>query len=207
MAALSHNNDNQEKTKLIIEAAQKRFGVYGLMKTTMREIATDLNMSKGLLYYYFPDKEHLYKAVVEKEQNEFLEILKINIDKNPDPEENMREYVNLRMSYFKSLLNLNRLSFDSSKEIKSIMSDVWIEFRNNEIAVIKKVIKNGIDKGIFNISKVDESAILFVDLLKGLRNMEINKKRIFFIDEIEYDLLSKKSNDFVEIFIKGLKYR
>lgn len=207
MVAVSHSNDNQEKTKLIIEAAQKRFGVYGLMKTTMREIATDLNMSKGLLYYYFPDKEHLYKAVVEKEQNEFLEILKENIDKNPDPDENLREYVNLRMSYFKSLLNLNRLSFDSSKEIKSIMSDVWIGFRNKEIEVIKKVIKKGIDKGIFNISKIDESAILFVDLLKGLRNMEINKKRIFFIDEIEYDLLSKKSNDFVEIFIKGLKYR
>ncbi|NVO11939.1 MAG: TetR/AcrR family transcriptional regulator [Bacteroidales bacterium] len=207
MVAASHSNDNQEKTKLIIEAAQKRFGVYGLMKTTMREIATDLNMSKGLLYYYFPDKEHLYKAVVEKEQNEFLEILKDKIEKNPDPEENLKEYVNLRMSYFKSLLNLNRLSFDSSEEIKSIMSDVWIEFRNKEIAIIKKVLKKGIDLESFNISKVDESAILFVDLLKGLRNMEINKKRIFFIDEIEYDLLSKKSNDFVEIFIKGLKYR
>lgn len=53
----------------------------------------------------------------DKEQNEFLEILKENIDKNPDPEENLREYVNLRMSYFKSLLNLNRLIFDISKKI------------------------------------------------------------------------------------------
>ena len=207
MVTISHSSDSTEKINLIIESAQKRFGVYGLIKTTMREIAADLNMSKGLLYYYFPDKEHLYKAVVEKEQNEFLEILKNKIQANPDPEENIREYVNLRMSYFKSLLNLNRLSFDASKEIKSIMGDVWIEFRNKEIEVIKKVIKKGVDNGIFNVSKVDESAALFVDLLKGLRNMEINKKRIFFIDEIEYDALSKKSNDFVELFIRGLKYR
>jgi len=206
MITVPHSSDNPEKIKLIIESAQKRFGVFGLMKTTMREIASDLNMSKGLLYYYFPDKEHLYIAVIEKEQNEFLKILEDNIDNNPDPEENLKDYVNLRMSYFKSLLNLNRLSFDASTEIKSIMGDVWIKFRNKEIEIIKKVIKKGANKGIFNVSAVDKSAELFVDLLKGLRNMEINKKRIFFIDDIEYDTLSTKSNDFVEIFIKGLKY-
>ena len=62
MVAISHSNDYTEKIDQIIESAQKRFGIFGLMKTTMREIAEDLNMSKGLLYYYFPDKEHLYKA-------------------------------------------------------------------------------------------------------------------------------------------------
>ena len=59
------------KTDLIIEAAQKRFGLYGVEKTSMREIANDLKLSKASLYYYFPDKESLYKAVVEKEQKEF----------------------------------------------------------------------------------------------------------------------------------------
>jgi AcrR family transcriptional regulator len=207
MVAVSHSNDNQEKTKLIIEAAQKRFGVYGLMKTTMREIAADLNMSKGLLYYYFHDKENLYKAVVEKEQKEFLELLRINIHKNPEPEDVLKEYVNMRMSYFRSLLNLNRLSFDASKEIKSIMGDAWIEFRNKEIEIIKTVIQNGVDKGIFLVPNIVDTATLFVDLLKGLRYMEINKKQIFFIDENEYNTLSKKSNDFADLFIKGLKYR
>ncbi len=36
------------------------------------EIANDLHMTKGALYYYFPGKENLYEAVIEKEQNEFL---------------------------------------------------------------------------------------------------------------------------------------
>jgi AcrR family transcriptional regulator len=200
-------SDNPEKINLIIESAQKRFGVFGLMKTTMREIAGDLNMSKGLLYYYFPDKEHLYKSVVEKEQQEFLEMLNNRIKEDSDPEANLREYVNLRMSYFRSLLNLSRLSFDASKELKSIMGDVWINFRNNEVEIIKKVILKGIKKGLFNVDKIDDTSALFVDVLKGLRNMEINKKRIFIIDDSEYEDLSRKSNDFVDIFINGLKYR
>ena len=68
MTTQSHNIENTEKINLIVNAAQKRFGVFGLLKTTMQEIASDLCLSKGLLYYYFPGKEHLYKAVVEKEQ-------------------------------------------------------------------------------------------------------------------------------------------
>jgi len=41
MASIFGSNNNQEKTKLIIEAAQKRFFVYGLMKTIIYEVATD----------------------------------------------------------------------------------------------------------------------------------------------------------------------
>ena len=68
--------DNIEKKEAIIKVAQEQFGLYGYKKTSMMEIADALGMSKGLLYYYFPDKEHLYTAVVEKEFMEFKKELK-----------------------------------------------------------------------------------------------------------------------------------
>ena len=71
--------DKTNKMQQIIDVAQKRFGVYGLEKTSMREIAEDLNLSKASLYYYFPDKESLYRAVVEKEQDEFIAKISENI--------------------------------------------------------------------------------------------------------------------------------
>ena len=49
----------------ILEAATRRFAHFGMAKTTMSEIAKDLNFSKALLYYYFPDKNSLYSAVFE----------------------------------------------------------------------------------------------------------------------------------------------
>jgi TetR/AcrR family transcriptional repressor of mexJK operon len=54
------------KREMILEAALKRFSRYGLAKTTMGEIARDLDMSKGSLYYYFPDKDRIYVAVIER---------------------------------------------------------------------------------------------------------------------------------------------
>ena len=86
------------KVQLIIEVAQKRFGLYGVEKTSMREIADDLKLSKASLYYYFPDKESLYKAVVEKEQNEFLDRISEKILNIREPELLLREYVSIHVS-------------------------------------------------------------------------------------------------------------
>ena len=82
MVQIIHRGDNLEKTNEILAAAQKRFGMYGLDKTSVSEIAADLNMSKGSIYYYFPDKDSLYMAVVEKEHTEFLETVEESIGQN-----------------------------------------------------------------------------------------------------------------------------
>ena len=58
--------EQDQKREGILEAALKRFKRFGLAKTTMEEIAKDLEISKGSLYYYFPDKDRIYVAVVEK---------------------------------------------------------------------------------------------------------------------------------------------
>jgi len=79
MVRLIHDGAGITQLDRILSVAQTRFGLYGFEKTTMREIAEELNVSKGSLYYYFPDKENLYKAVVEKEQEEFLKLFRNKI--------------------------------------------------------------------------------------------------------------------------------
>ena len=63
------------KVTAIIEAARKRFAHYGLTKTTMNEIAADIGMSKASLYYYFPDKENLFVAVIGQDFDEFVQTI------------------------------------------------------------------------------------------------------------------------------------
>ena len=65
-------NLSGEKTQNILSAARRRFAHYGFSKVTMDEIAGDVEMGKASLYYYFPTKEDLFKAVVIQEQNEFV---------------------------------------------------------------------------------------------------------------------------------------
>ena len=193
------------KVARILEVAQKRFGLYGVEKTAMREIADDLRLSKASLYYYFPDKESLYRAVVEKEQAEFLSKISERMVRIQEPEQLLREYVTVRLAYFRTLLNLSRLRLESYADLKPVFRETIRLFKAREMEIIKKIFEKGINAGIFSIKDTDQTASLFLDLLKGLRISVVNDKSTLFIENEEYEGLLEKTMVFTDIFIKGLK--
>lgn len=196
-----------KKSAEILKAAQQRFGVYGLRKTSMKEIAEDLNISKAALYYYFPDKEHLYKAVVQKEHKEMLKVLKEITKTIDDPATALKEYVDLRLTYFKTVLNLNQLRVEELKKVNPFFGELWYQFQLKEAEIIKQIFLAGVKKKVFYIKDPDETVILFMDILRGLRQQVFTKKGHFFIDENEYKILTQKTNAFMDLFIKALQYK
>jgi AcrR family transcriptional regulator len=196
-----------DKAEIIINAAQKRFGLYGAEKTTMREIANDLHMSKASLYYYFPDKENLYAAVIRKEQIEFLKKLEKDITTVDDPAMCLRKYALTRLSYFKILMNLSRLRLTSLSGLKPKIVSSMADFREEEKSLIMNVLEKGKKSGQFTFHDTSRIAILFLDLLRGLRSAFIADKDFLVIDETEYKMLSEKVTGITEIFIKGLMYK
>jgi AcrR family transcriptional regulator len=170
----------------------------------MREIADDLNLSKASLYYYFPDKESLYKAVVEKEQSEFIAKISERFINIKEPDQLLREFAKSRLSYFKALLNLSRLKYEAYSDLKPVFRETITKFREKEKEIITKIFTEGIDQGIFFIEDTDKTASLFLDLLRGLRVSVVTDKITLFIDQDEFDRLLQSTITFTDIFIKGL---
>jgi AcrR family transcriptional regulator len=189
----------------IIEVAQKRFGAFGVNKTSMNDIADDLGISKASLYYYFPDKETLYKSVIEKEQNEFIERISEKLLRISEPEQLLKEYVRARLSYFRMLLNLGRLKFEEFAGIKPKIRNSIKSFREKEQQIVEKIIAKGEDEGIFSTGNPSKTASLFLDLIKGLRISVLNDKDTFFIEDSEFECLLEKTLAFTSIFIRGLR--
>jgi AcrR family transcriptional regulator len=207
MNTAKSGSEKAHKVELIIEASQKRFGLFGIEKTSMREIANDLKLSKASLYYYFPDKESLYKAVVEKEQIEFISKISERIFSIQEPEQLLLEYANARLSYFRTLLNLSRLRLEAYSELKPGFRETIQDFKEKEKEILKRIFEKGISSGIFFINDTDQTASLFLDLLKGLRTTLVNEKKTLFIEQDEYNLLLQKTIAFTNVFIKSLKYK
>lgn len=199
--------DKSNKVLLIVEVAQKRFGLYGVEKTSMREIADDLKLSKASLYYYFPDKESLYRAVVEKEQVEFILKISERILRIQEPDQLLREYANSRLSYFRTLLNLSRLRLENYSNLKPVFRETIQLFKEKEKEIIIKIFEKGISIGMFYIKDTDQTASLFLNLLKGLRISVVNDKLTLYIEQEEYDRLLENTIAFTDIFIKGLKMK
>lgn len=205
MVAIIHQSGNSEKLDAILSAAQKRLGFYGYEKTTMSEIAADLNLSKASLYYYFPDKESLWSAVLAKEQSEFFRLMSVRMQEFREPELMISEFVALRHEYFTTFLNLTKFRFSDFYQIRPHFRDMIDQLKKLESEQFTEILKRGKKSGIFSIKKPEETARLFLEILHGLRIIVIRNRSIPELTQDDYNLMLKKQMDFVELFIRSIK--
>lgn len=198
--------DNQDKKRqLIIDSAIKRFAHFGLSKTTMTEIASDLSMSKALLYYYFPDKISLYSAVLENIINEIDEELSKGVEsiKSTDKAilyvlEKRQEYI---LKYYTILDYIRTAGPDLPENIQKIIENA----KSSETRIITSILQRGIDKAELAIQNARESASLLMDALIGMRYTAFSQYRGFQIHQDQLHSLLNRQKKLALIFLKGLR--
>ena len=83
---MKHSMDKTDRGKIIVEAALKVFSRKGYADTRMADIAREADMSYGLVYHYFENKEKLFDAIVEEWWTGFYNELE-ELQKRPVPTE------------------------------------------------------------------------------------------------------------------------
>lgn len=81
----------EQRRHQIIKTAASLFAAKGFDATSMRDIAADLDMNAGSLYYHFKSKEQLFVAVHSAGVNSLLEAVKARIQGLEDPWERLEE--------------------------------------------------------------------------------------------------------------------
>lgn len=198
--------DNQDKKRqLIIDSAIKRFAHFGLSKTTMTEIASDLSMSKALLYYYFPDKISLYSAVLESIINEMDNDLRKGVEKIKTTEkaifyvlEKRQEYI---LKYYNILDYIRTSGSDLPENIQKIIEDA----KSSEARLITSILQRGKDTGELNISNATDSAGLLMDALIGMRYITFNTYKTFQPQADQFNSLLLRQKNLTSIYLKGLQ--
>lgn len=193
------------KENLILQAARKRFAYYGFSKVTMDEIAGDVGMGKASLYYYFPTKESLFKAVIAHEQDEFLEKAKELLKTNISAAEKLHQYVRHRLQYFHELINLSKLSFHSLFEMKPLFEDLFEVFASRELEIITQIFREGNERDELLVENLQQTAELLLHILQGLRLRILPKVHETFINEDHYERLREEMLLFVNIFLRGIE--
>lgn len=206
METIAQSADPERKVDFILKSAQKRLGLYGYEKTTMQEIAADISMSKASLYYYFPDKESLFKAVIENEQKEFSNLIERRIAEMIDADFMIMELVELRHTLFRKFLNLSKFRLADNHKMKPLLKDLYDRMRAIEIEILTTIFNKGKETGIFQFEDAAEIAILFSDLLQGIRLMEMKRMSSLEMTTAGNDNLIKKLRKTTSLFINGLKY-
>lgn len=184
----------------LVDVARLLFAKDGVENTTMNDIAKASKKGRRTLYTYFKNKEDVYLAVVQSELDKLWQHLKTVSEKNIPPDEKMLEIIYTRLEAVKEIV------FRNGTLKASFFRDIWkVEnvrkrFDCKEINLLKKVLADGIEQGVFKVQDVEMTASLVHYCLKGIEVPFIRgqigadvdyEKRKIYIANIVFGALGK----------------
>jgi len=159
-----------DKTKeKLLQVATRIFTRFGFHKTTMDEIARTARKAKGSLYYYFTNKEELFKEVVKQELSEIKDELSKIVNSEKKGTEKIHEYILLRMELMRKASNYHETLRADFYEQFNFLDVMRAEFDTYETEALKKMLNEGIEqKEIKNLENINIVSEMFMMVLKGL---------------------------------------
>lgn len=156
------------KTKnMLVDVARQLFAKNGFENTTMNDIALASNRGRRTLYTYFNSKEEIYYAVIQTELERLFakmeEVARLNIS----PEEKMVQLIFAHLEVVKEAVYRNgNLRAEFFREIWKV-EGVRKDFDRTEISLFRRVLNEGVEKGVFEVVNVRLTAEICHYCLKG----------------------------------------
>lgn len=140
--------DEKAQTRaLILDAAGKRFRHYGYQKTTMSEIASDLSMSTGNLYRFYPSKLDIAEAHAHFHEEDEDRMMAEIVARSLPAIERLR-------AFSRAVLEETFRVIDESKKVFELAQAISRErpaYANRRLAqervFLKSILRDGIDEG------------------------------------------------------------
>ncbi len=190
-------SDTDTKNKIFLVAAHL-FAEKGYNGVSMREISEQSGVSKPMIYYYFENKEGIYKQLLETGLNHGGEIIKQALNKEISFRDKLKIIMQKRLtltqiypdfSRFFLLLNTSSTKLPLTKEFEE-----KIETHRN---LFKKLIQEGIDSGEFGPG-VDPS--LAIDIIGAVLIHYVRK----YLNNDDMKSPEEISDEVIELLFRGL---
>ncbi len=168
----------------ILSVAYNLFITKGYDNTSVDEIIEKVNIAKGTFYYYFTSKEEMLDEVINKMINEeIIEAKKVVLMPIPIEQKVVGIVTSLRpksneLNIVETLNNDNNIKMHM-KYNKRIIDEATI--------ILKDVVLEGIDKGVFNCTNIEERIKLLLKMSNDTfdDNNFTNKDVEVYIDMVE----------------------
>jgi AcrR family transcriptional regulator len=183
--------------KMLIAVARELFAKNGKKEVTMNDIAEATKKGRRTLYTYFNNKEEIYNAIIDIELNSILERMRVVAAQDAEPDVKLKNMILTHLDAVKDVVTRNGSLradfFHDIYEVERKRRKVDVK----EIALIKAIVSEGIEKNIFKHIDSDLSSIIIFYAIKGLEVPYIRQN-------ISSDF-EKNKNSIVEFVFMGIK--
>ncbi len=154
--------------EMLIDVARQLFAREGVENTTMNDIAKASKKGRRTLYTYFKNKNEIYLAVIETELTHLVDKLRRVIPMTMPADEKLVRYIFERMDAIKEAVfrngTLRAEFFRNIWEVEKVRK----KFDAQEIEILKTIIQQGVDEGMFEVASVEVTALTLHYAMRGL---------------------------------------
>jgi Transcriptional regulator len=184
---------------LLVDVARQLFARIGVENTTMNDIAVASQKGRRTLYTYFKSKNEVYMAVVETELQQLIQSLEEVANRNIRPDQKLTAFIFTRLEAVKETVFRNgTLRADFFRDIWRV-EKVRKQFDVKEIELLRRILADGVNDGVFEIPDVESMVMVLHYSLKGLDVPYI--RGVFNEGGIERSQLKE---DIIKLLFKGL---
>lgn len=167
------DKDKIDKKDHILDVAEKIFSDVGYDGASTRMISGEAGVNMAMLNYYFGSKEGLFMAVIERRISSFQNLLQnIGSDDSMTTWAKVEKYIDM---YVERVVNNNcfqKLLYQEMSVVKrGELGDRLTRVILQNTSEVKKILKEGVDKGEFN---KDIDIELVIAAIYGTKNFVIN---------------------------------
>lgn len=193
------------KRLLIIEAAIRRFKHFGIAKTTMNDIAADLSMSKALLYYYFPDKNHLCAAALDHLIDQTFSQVRPELASIKDVTKAVQLVLARRMDFVRNYYNLLEYTMGTTNQIPKEASAIFHKVRSVQVQIMVDILEMGMAQGQLAPMNTEEQAHILLYAIEGIRINKLKEKgNLVFPDDEDFKEIVAMQEKLVTTYFRGL---
>lgn len=193
-----------QKRDEIKKAGIKSFSMFGFYKTTMDDIAKMLGMKKNSLYYYFENKEALFREIIEDNIAKHKQLTHQITQQKIPARDKLLNLVNCFIGYIQELSIEYAISLSSFIEIGKVIRKTFPDLEKNERSVFKKILKEGMaNKEFKTIDPVLLSRDL-AELIPAIVTHNYNYSDVEFVSEVDFDALTEEINRIISYIIDGI---
>ncbi len=151
----------------IVHAARARFLAEGVDGASLRQIAADAGTSIGMVYYYFPEKDDLFLAVVEQPYERLLAEMTIALAPDLPVIERLRRLYTRLGALGPGELEVIRLVVREALVSPPRMTRLAQRFRRGHLPLMLATVADGVADGTFRADLHPALILLAIVTLGG----------------------------------------
>lgn len=188
-----------ERKDQIVRATVDCITKYGYHNFSMQDVARTAGVSKGIIHYYFLNKDELMMSVLDKVAGDIEGVLATEMQSLTDARRKLEVFIDVCFDIVRSTKEYYQVNMDfwtqinQKDDVRKVIARHYAKFRESAAVIIRE----GVASGVFRQVEPKEYASYVIAVIDGLSLQWLFEETTF-----DYDTIIKKAG---KLLLEGLK--